>query len=94
MQGNYADSLVYPLFSDGSHEAEEHQAGGEVPEGLAGQGGQQRQRQGGAYRLPQDPGGPRGGGEWDCDLSFTNIKLYNLEYFLLFYAGVVGNFNC
>ena len=40
MQGNYADCPIYPLFSDGSHEAEEHQAGGEVPEGLAGQGGQ------------------------------------------------------
>ena len=50
----------FPLFSDGSHEAEEHQAGGEVPEGLAGQGGQQRKRQGGAHRLPQDPGVPRG----------------------------------
>ena len=84
MQGIYADDLVYPLFSDGSHEAEEHQAGGEVPEGLAGQGGQQRQRQGGAHRLPQDPRGPRGGGECDCDLRKTvlclpNIKLYNLE---------------
>ena len=55
-------TLIYPLFSDGCHEAEEHQAGGEVPEGLAGQGGQQRQRQGGALRLPQDPGVPRGRG--------------------------------
>ena len=84
MQWNYADYPIYPLFSDGSHEAEEHQAGGEVPEGLAGQGRQQRQRLGGAHRLPQDPGGPRGGGQCDCELRntvlcFLNIKLYNLE---------------
>ena len=62
MEGNYADGLVFPLFSDGSHEAEEHQAGGEVLKGLAGQGGQQCQRQGGAHRLPQDFGVPRGRG--------------------------------
>ena len=62
MEWNYADGLVFPLFSDGSHEAEEHPAGREEPQGLAGQGGQQRQRQGGAHRLPQDPGVPRGRG--------------------------------
>ena len=62
MERNYADGLVFPLFSYGSDEAEEHQAGGEVPERLAGQGRQQRQWQGGALRLPQDSGGPRGRG--------------------------------